>query len=139
MRTIHSKVNPDIVLGMIAGRPDFFKERKDLTSPENFLQVALMRVNDGRSFKPHKHIDRDVTFKTTRAQECWVVLNGLIRADFYDIDDKLIQSHMVKEGGLVLSLAGGHTFECLEDHSFIIEFKSGPYEGQAKDKVFIDE
>ena len=137
MKLIYSKINPNLLLHIIVTRQDFTQPRIDITDPCNFLQVALMHVNEGRIFKPHRHIERDVTFKTTKAQESWVVIRGLIRADLYDIDDKLLTSEIIAGGEGMITLNGGHTFQSLEDHTFIYEFKSVPYEGQAKDKIFI--
>jgi hypothetical protein len=66
-----------------------------------------------------------------------VVIKGAVEATLYDMDDKEIEKISVGEGGCIVTLHGGHTFRCLEDNTMIAEFKNGPYQGQAKDKVFI--
>ena len=37
-----------------------------------------------------------------------------------------------------MTFRGGHNYLCLEDDSLVYEYKTGPYYGQKKDKVFID-
>ena len=138
MKKIYSKITPNLLLGIITDLTDFDKPRNELIEPDNFLQGALIRVNAGDSFRPHRHLDKEVTFKTTKAQECWVVVKGTIKCSFYDLDDSLLEQVNIREGGLCINLHGGHTFECLEDFTFVAELKSGPYFGQAKDKIFID-
>ena len=55
----------------------------------------------------------------------------------YDIDDTLLCEHIVKAGDITITLEGGHGYEIMEDNTMVYEFKTGPYEGQSLDKVFI--
>ena len=36
-----------------------------------------------------------------------------------------------------MTFEGGHNYEILEENTLVYEFKTGPYEGIDKDKVFI--
>ena len=55
----------------------------------------------------------------------------------YDIDDSLIGEEIIKKGDCSMTFEGGHTYEILEDDTVVYEYKTGPYTGQANDKVFI--
>lgn len=136
MKKIYSKVNGDL-LHLIVTPDDFNKPRVDLIEPNNFLQAALIRINEGDTFRPHKHIEHDIGFDYMTTQEGWIVLSGMIRVDLYDIDDKLLYQELLTSGSAVFTLKGGHTFTAFDDYTLAIEVKSGPYYGQEKDKVFI--
>ena len=61
-----------------------------------------------------------------------------VRCKFYDIDDKLIAEPILEPGDASFTLHGGHTYEILEEDTIVYEYKTGPYEGQTLDKVFIN-
>ena len=106
--------------------------------PENnFLQLASISLDKDQTFRPHQHIWRDVDYKKTIAQESWVVVEGSVRVDYYDIDGSFISSHILTKGDCTVTLQGGHNYTCLEKDTVVYEYKSGPYEGIKKDKVFI--
>lgn len=139
MEKIYSKVNPDLLLHIIFRFQYFNKPRTEIIDADNFLQGAAVRVNAGTSFRSHKHIETDVSYKTRKTQEAWIVMQGLIRCILYDIDDTVISIVHLGEKDTCFTLNGGHTFMALEDHSCILELKTGPYEGQEKDKTFIND
>jgi cupin fold WbuC family metalloprotein len=138
MEKIYSKIEEDVLLAIIVPFQDFDRPRNEIVPPQEFLQGAAIRVNEGDRFRPHKHIWKDGVNKT-KAQECWIVIKGLIKIIIYDTDDTIIHTSLLQEGNAVFLLHGGHTFECLEDHTCVWELKTGPYEGQARDKVFINQ
>jgi hypothetical protein len=139
MEKYYSKVQPDLLLHIVFRFEDFTRDRIDIIEPDNFLQCAALRFNTGRTFRPHKHIERCVTDEHRKAQESWFVVRGLIRCTFYDIDDTIIAQPYIKEGEASFTLHGGHTYTVLEDHTCLLEYKSGKYEGQENDKEFIDD
>ena len=53
--------------------------------------------------------------------------------DFYDDQQKYLESSVLEKGDVILLAAGGHGFEMLEA-SEMIEVKQGPYCGE-EDKV----
>ena len=83
------------------------------------------------------HEKRDVNFKKTIAQESWVIVEGSVKVDYYDTDGSFISSHILKKGDCTVTLEGGHNYTSLEENTLVYEYKSGPYEGIKKDKVFI--
>ena len=95
-------------------------------------------MEKGKTFKPHKHIwkQRD---RLIIAQESWVVIQGSVKCIFYDLDDAIILESTLLQGDSSFTLQGGHNYEILEDNTLVYEYKTGPYEGQKLDKVFLDE
>lgn len=65
-----------------------------------------------------------------------MVIRGSVKAHFFDTDMQLLETHILQAGDASFTLEGGHTYEILEDDTLVYEYKTGPYEGQEKDKVF---
>jgi len=80
---------------------------------------------------PHVHnkVQREVFF----TQEVLIIKKGKLRVDFYDDDQKYLESHILRDGDVVLLVQGGHGFQVLEELE-MIEVKQGPYVGN-KDKT----
>ena len=92
-----------------------------------------------KTFRPHKHITKERTYKEQIAQESWVVIKGRVKCKFFDIDDSLIAEPILGPGDASFTLYGGHTYEILEEDTVVYEYKTGPYEGQELDKTFLNE
>jgi hypothetical protein len=58
---------------------------------------------------------------------------GRLRVDFYDDDQKYVESRVLEAGDVILLVQGGHGFEVLEEAEFF-EVKQGPYK-EADDKI----
>lgn len=139
MELYYSKVKPDKLLHIVRRfRSTIFQEneREDLIAPDNFIQCSALKMEKGRTFRPHKHIIKEVTDLDRIAQESWVVLEGKVKCIFYDLDDTILATPILEQGDVSFTLAGGHNYEVLEN-SYVMEYKSGKYQGQAQDKVFI--
>ena len=142
MEKIYSNVDKDVLLAITTTFQDFNVPRNEAVPASEFIQGAMMRANNGDRFRPHRHIWKKFNSQygdnQTKAQEFWVIIKGLIEAVVYDTDDTIIKKVKLIEGSAIFLLHGGHTFQSLEDNTCIWELKSGPYEGQTKDKIFID-
>ena len=142
MEKIYSNVDKDVLLAIITTFQDFNEPRNETVPASEFIQGAMMRVNNGDRFRPHKHMWKQFNSQyghnQVKAQECWIIIRGLIEAVVYDINDTIIKKVKLIEGSAIFLLHGGHTFQSLDDHTCIWELKTGPYEGQTKDKIFID-
>jgi hypothetical protein len=139
MEKIYSKVEPDLLLHIIR-RLDDIKEqdqRVDIVPEDNFIQCSSLKLKKGKKFRPHKHIEKKRTYEKQIAQESWVVINGKVKCFLYDIDDTLIATPILEVGDASFTLHGGHTYEILSDNTIVYEYKTGPYEGQEFDKVFL--
>lgn len=132
---IYSKVDPKLLLHIINKQSMISAKRTDLVHSTEFLQVGCFTLNNGKTFKPHKHIP--INRNTTITQESWVIIRGKIKAILYDIDDTIIHEEILESGDCSITLKGGHNYECLEDDTVVYEYKTGPYNGQEADKTFI--
>lgn len=136
MERIFSKVEPGKLLHFLIQRSDFEDGRIDLIEPNNFLQLAMLKHDTGKSFKAHQHIWTEWSGRKI-SQEAWVVIKGWVKVFYYDTNGDFLKSYVIGAGDCTVTLFGGHNYEFLENDSRILEFKTGIYEGQGKDKVFI--
>ncbi len=135
MEKIYSKVELGILLHIVNRKNEITSQRQDLSPTKEFLQVACFRIDKGKTFKPHKHLKQIKTTDIT--QESWIVIQGKVKTILYDLDDKIIKQVILKQGDSSITFKGGHTYESLEDNTIVYEYKTGPYNGQEKDKMFI--
>jgi hypothetical protein len=137
MEKIYSKVDPSKLLHLIVRKDDITPGRQDVISEENFIQCSILNMEEGKTFKPHKHIWKERT-RNVIAQESWIVIQGSVKCIFYDIDDTIIAEPILNVGDASFTLEGGHNYYILEDNTLVYEYKTGPYEGQKLDKTFIE-
>ena len=134
----YSKVNPNKLLHVVVRKEDLKPGRKDIIPEEHFIQCSHLNMEKGKTFRPHKHIFKNRT-RDVIAQESWIVVQGKVKCIFYDIDDTILVEPILETGDASFTLEGGHNYEILEDNTLVYEYKTGPYEGQALDKTFINE
>jgi len=143
MKKIYSKQDPENLLHIICRKEELgFSEktgehRIDVAPEDQFLQVAALQMNSGKTFKPHKHIWKDGEKKVI-AQESWVVITGSVTVTLYDLDDTIIAEEQLKAGDLSMTFNGGHNYLVTSPDTFVYEFKTGPYKGIKSDKTFIE-
>ena len=136
MEKIYSKVKEGKLLHII-NRLDDIDGRTEIVPENNFIQCATLKMENGKTFRPHKHIIKERHYAEQIAQESWIVVKGSVKCIFYDLDDTIIATPILKSGDASFTLYGGHTYEILEDDTVVYEYKTGPYEGQALDKTFL--
>ena len=136
MEKIFSQVEPSKLLHFVHRLEDF-SGRQEIIEPDEVLQLASLEAPADNKYRAHKHIPKHVGLQSITAQESWVVLRGSVLANFFDLDDRLLSSVELNAGDVSVTLSGGHSYEILED-ALVLEFKTGPYLGQAADKVFLD-
>jgi cupin fold WbuC family metalloprotein len=134
---IYSKVNSELI-HLIVTSEDFTQSRLDLSTHEKFLQCAMLNLNKGKTFIPHKHNLKSFSSDKFIAQESWCVISGKVKVLFFDTDDKFISSHILNPGDISITYFGGHTYEILEDGTKVYEYKTGPYENVDKDKTYLN-
>lgn len=135
MEKIYSKVNPNLLLHLINRKEDIVKQREDLCEINQPIQVSTLNLPQNKTFKPHRHIDCNKQVNIT--QESWVVIQGKIEAILYDIDNTIIEEVFLYPGDCSITFYGGHNYMSLEENTLVYEYKTGPYLGQEKDKIFI--
>ena len=137
MEKIYSKIEPEKLLHMVVRKEDMTPGRQDVVSEEHFIQCSILNMEEGKTFKPHKHIWKERT-RNVIAQESWIVIQGRVQCFFYDLDDTIIETVILEVGDASFTLEGGHNYLILENDTLVYEYKTGPYEGQALDKTFIN-
>jgi len=137
MEKIYSKVDPSKLLHLIVRKEEITPGRQDIVPEENFIQCSILNMEKGKTFRPHKHIWKERT-RNVISQESWIVIQGSVKCIFYDIDNNVIAEPILYPGDASFTLEGGHNYLILEDNTLVYEYKTGPYEGQALDKTFLD-
>ena len=132
----YSKINPDKLLHIVVRKEDLIPGRVEVVPENNFIQCALLNMEKNKTFKPHKHIWKERT-RNVIAQESWIVVQGKVKCTFYDLDNEILVEPILGPGDASFTLEGGHTYTILEDDTLVYEYKTGPYEGQKLDKLFI--
>lgn len=114
---------------------EFKKDGIEFFTPNDYSQqLAYMNRPEGYRIAPHTHnkIQREVYYTL----ETIFVRKGKVKVDFYTKQRKLVDSHVLSTGDVVLLVSGGHGFTMLEQTE-MIEVKQGPYAGE-QDKVRFD-
>ena len=137
MKKIISQVEPGKLLHLI-NRFDEIGKRTDVAPEDQFIQLATLRMEKGKTFRPHKHIWKPAAKLEVIAQESWVVIQGSVKIFMYDLNDKLIGTEIINQGDCSMTFEGGHTYEILEENTVVYEYKTGPYTGVENDKVFLE-
>ena len=137
MNKIYSKVDPNKLLHIIVRKEDITSGRTEVVPENHFIQCALLNMEDGKTFKPHRHIWK-AGEEQCIAQESWVVVQGKVKVIMYDLDNTIIHEPILESGDASFTLEGGHTYEILEDDTLVYEYKTGPYKGIENDKEFLD-
>jgi mannose-6-phosphate isomerase-like protein (cupin superfamily) len=101
------------------------------TANELSQQLASMSYKSGKIIPAHTHqpVRREVHY----TQETLFIRKGKLRVDFYSTERDYRFSRILRQGDVILLIAGGHGFEVLEELN-MVEVKQGPYAGD-KDKV----
>jgi cupin fold WbuC family metalloprotein len=134
MERIYSNVDPRVLLHLVNRLSDIHN-RTDVAPDDQFLQLATLRLSQGTTFKPHKHIWKPTQYKQHIAQESWCVIQGRVLVSFYDTDGTLLTQKEIGPGDCSMTFQGGHTYQALEEDTVIYEYKTGPYYGHDLDKV----
>jgi cupin fold WbuC family metalloprotein len=137
MKKIYSKIDPEKILHIVVRKDDFKSGRQDIIDESQFIQCSILQMENGKTFKPHKHIWKERT-RNVIAQESWVIICGSVEVIFYDLDDTVLEKFVLNEGDASFTLEGGHNYKILEEDTLVYEYKTGPYEGQSLDKVFLE-
>lgn len=99
---------------------------------EEFIQVGAWKYDAGKELLAHAHnrVEREVE----RTCETLCVIKGAIEATIYTPDANLLETFTVKAGDILILLKGGHGYRIIEDDTFVLEVKNGPYPGAEADR-----
>ena len=108
---------------------DYWREGIQFFTPDDVSQqLGYMNRPQGYVIPPHVHnpVAREVHY----TKEVLFIKSGKVRVDFYDDDQRYLESRVLRQGDVLLLAYGGHGFEMLEPTE-MIEVKQGPYAGEA--------
>ena len=104
-------------------------------TPDDFSQqLAYMKHPKGKTIIPHSH--NPVPRQVEHTQEILFIKSGKIRVDFYDSNQKYLESYILSQNDVILLIKGGHGFEVLEELE-MFEIKQGPYVGENDKTRFV--
>ena len=132
MKRIYSKVKENFLLHIVNTYDEIVDGRVDLSPAEQYLQVCSLKMSKGKTFIPHKHL-KQIRISDI-CQESWAVVEGSVKATFYDIDDTVIEEVVLNKGDVSVTYHGGHNYTSLQDGTIVYEYKTGPYMGREYDK-----
>ena len=104
-----------------------------ITAPHDKQQVGFIVYPAGGEIQRHTH--RPIERRVVGMSEVLLVRKGLVEVDFYTDARTYIDTRTLRPGDLVVLVAGGHGFRCLED-TVLLEIKQGPYIGQNEKERF---
>jgi hypothetical protein len=125
--------NNNEILAIILSR-DFDKPGIHFVTPNSFSQqLAYMQHPAGKVIQAHVHnpVHRGVQYTL----EVLFLKRGRLRVDFFDNDQRYLESRILEAGDVILLATGGHGFEVLEEIE-MIEVKQGPYAGDQDKTLF---
>ena len=96
------------------------------TPPEFNLQAGHIVYPKGGEIPRHRH--HPIKRIIVGTPEVLLVRKGRCQVDIYSDDEELVASRELREGDVIVIIAGGHGFRMLEDTVFL-EIKQGPYPG----------
>jgi mannose-6-phosphate isomerase-like protein (cupin superfamily) len=134
MNIVENIVFENKIIAIIIRR-NYLKDGITFFTPDDFSQqLAYMNHPSGKIIEPHIHnlIVREVHM----TQEVLLIRKGKVRVDFYDENQKYIESRILNAGDVILLASGGHGFEMLEDTE-MFEVKQGPYVGENDKTRFV--
>ena len=111
-----------------------YKKKKGVsffTDKNATQQFGYMYHKKNHLILPHRHNKRQSKILLTT--EVIIILEGLLRVDFYNDNEKYLFSKKLFKNDLIMLSNGGHGFKVLKDVK-MIEVKQGPY-SLAMDKI----
>ncbi len=115
-------------------RAAMMPEKTTFLTPDDFKQqVGFVVYPKGGEITRHVH--RPLQRHLVGTSEVLVVRKGRAEIDIYDDDRTLVATRELRQGDIMLMVAGGHGFRMLEDTVFL-EVKQGPYTGVEEKERF---
>lgn len=133
-KAVEQIVHDGEMLALIV-RDDYDEPGISFFTPNDLSQqLAFMRHPAGKVIEAHFHnpVPRTVAY----TQETLFIKKGRLRVDFFDDQQRYLESRELKAGDVILLVKGGHGFEVLEEIE-MIEVKQGPYAGDRDKTRFV--
>ncbi|MCS7259271.1 MAG: hypothetical protein NZ765_00610 [Anaerolineae bacterium] len=115
-------------------RRDYLPDKTTFVTPDSYYQQAGFIVYPrGGVIRRHMHLPLQRHLVGT--SEALIVRKGRVEAELFALDKTPLGTWILEEGDLILLVAGGHGFRCLED-TILLEIKQGPYTGLVEKETF---
>ena len=108
-------------------RTNFVPPKTTFLTPNDYKQQIGFIVYPAGGEVP-RHVHRPLPRQLVGTSEVLLVRQGHCVADIYNDERELIASRELREGDVILLVAGGHGFRMLAD-TVLLEVKQGPYTG----------
>jgi len=115
-------------------RHNFVPQKTTFLTPTDYKQQIGFIVYPAGGEVP-RHMHRPLQRQLVGTSEVLVVRQGHCVADIYNDERELIASRELREGDVILLVAGGHGFRMLTD-TVLLEVKQGPYTGIEEKEQF---
>lgn len=115
-------------------RAEYLPEKTTFVTPDKYYQQAGFVVYPkGGVISRHSHFPLQRHLVGT--PETLLVRKGRVEVELYAMDKSLLTISTLRQGDIILLVAGGHCFRCLED-TILFEIKQGPYTGLIEKEKF---
>jgi len=115
-------------------RRDYLPDKTTFVTPDSYHQQAGFVVYPrGGEVRRHSHLA--IQRHLVGTSEALAVRKGRVEADLFALDRTPLGTWTLEEGDVILLVAGGHGFRCVED-SVLFEIKQGPYTGLVEKETF---
>ena len=104
-----------------------------VTGPDAAFQVGHIVHPRGHVIPRHLHCSTERRITTT--SEVLLVQRGRCELDVYETNRRFVRTEELREGDILVMLAGGHGFRMLDD-TVLLEIKQGPYLGPSEKEPF---
>ncbi len=116
----------DDVLALVV-RNSYTPDKTEFLTPDEYKQqLGFIVYKSGEIIQPHNHKPLHRTISGT--SEVLLVKKGEVEAHIFSRQRIFVNKVMLREGDIILLIAGGHGFKMLKD-SILLEIKQGPYVG----------
>ena len=115
-------------------RAEYLPDKTTFVTPDDYYQQAGFVVYPkGGVISRHSHLPLQRHLIGT--PETLLVRKGRVEVELYALDKSLLTTSTLQQGDIILLVAGGHCFRCLED-TVLLEIKQGPYTGLIEKEKF---
>lgn len=115
-------------------RRDYLPDKTTFVTPDSYYQQAGFVVYP-RGGIIRRHVHLPIQRHLVGTSEALIVRKGRVEAELFALDKTPLGTWILEEGDIILLVAGGHGFRCLEDTVFL-EIKQGPYTGLVEKETF---
>ena len=103
-----------------------------LSDDKDFIQVGIWGYDKNTKLQPHIH--NEVRREISRTQEVIFVKSGGLAAHIFDEEGNFVERLELGSGDVLILIGGGHGYEILDDETYVLEIKNGPYPGTEVDR-----